>query len=100
MNEYNFDGGVKSKRNSALEKINDESAKVKERINLNSDSKILILELETESHEKRDKITITPDGLLGSMRKKKDKYDNNVYFGYKEGNDIVIIFIYIIIYLI
>ena len=53
--------------------------------------KILILELETESHEKRDKITITPDGLLGSMRKRKDKNDNSVYFGYKDGNDIVII---------
>lgn len=91
LSEYNFEGSVKSKRNSALEKINEESAKANERTNLTSETKILILELETESHEKRDKITITPDGLLGSMRKKKDKNDNNVYFGYREGNDIVII---------
>ena len=66
-------------------------------MNLNYDSaKILILEMETESHEKQDKITITPEGLLGSLRKKKYPNDNyayfgyNAYFGYKEIGENVI----------
>ena len=53
-------------------------------------AKILILEMETESHEKQDKITITPEGLLGSLRKKKYPNDNYAYFGYKEIGENVI----------
>ena len=56
-------------------------------MNLNYDSaKILILEMETESHEKQDTITITPEGLVGSLRKKKNPNDNCAYFGFKEIN--------------
>ena len=69
-------------------------------MNLNCESaKILILEMETESHEKKDKITITPEGLLGSLRKKKSPNDNCAYFGYKEIGENVII-LYIIYYII
>ena len=51
--------------------------------------------METESHEKQDKITITPEGLLGSLRKKTNPNDNNAYFGYKEiGEKVIIIIIY------
>ena len=46
--------------------------------------------METESHEKQDKITITPEGLLGSLRKKKYPNDNYAYFGYKEIGENVI----------
>ena len=94
MSEYNFDAGTKSKRNSALEKLSEQKRNqqtTKTNMNLNYDSaKILILEMETESHEKQDKITITPEGLLGSLRKKKYPNDNYAYFGYKEIGENVI----------
>lgn len=65
-------------------------------MNLNYDNeKTLILEMETENHEKKDKIIITPNGLIGSLRKKKEQNDNCIYFGYKEAEDIVIIYYYI-----
>ena len=95
MSEYNFDAGIKSKRNSALEKLTEEKINqktTKANINLNYDSaKILILEMETESHEKQDTITITPEGLVGSLRKKKNPNDNCAYFGFKEIGENVII---------
>ena len=94
LSEYNFDAGNKSKRNSALEKLTEEKMKqetTKANLNLNYDSaKILIIDMETESHEKQDKITITPEGLSGSLRKKKNQNDNCAYFGYKEIGENVI----------
>ena len=95
LSEYNFDAGVKSKRNSTLEKLTEEKINQQTtKTNLNYDSaKILILEMETESHEKQDKITITPEGLLGSLRKKNNPNDNCAYFGYKELGENVINYI-------
>ena len=53
-------------------------------MNLNYDnSKTLIIEMETENHEKKDKILIDQNGLIGSLRNKKEENDNSVYFGYK-----------------
>ena len=53
-------------------------------MNLNYDnSKTLLLEMETENHEKKDKIIIGQNGLLGTQINKKDSNDNSVYFGYK-----------------
>ena len=64
-------------------------------MNLNYDnSKTLIIEMETDNQEKKDKIIITPNGLVGSLRKNREENDNFVYFGYKEPNDIVIILLY------
>lgn len=41
-------------------------------MNLNYDnSKTLILEMETENYELKDKIMINQNGLIGSTRKKK-----------------------------
>lgn len=105
-NEYNFEGGTKSKRNSALERINEESIKeqqvkhksTKTNMNLNYDSsKTLILEMETENHELKDKIMINQTGLIGSLRHKTDENDNTVYFGYKEPDSNVIHCLYNII---
>ena len=63
-------------------------------MNLNyDDSKTLIMEMETENHETKDKIIITPNGLVGSLRKNREDNDNFAYFGYKAPNDIVIIII-------
>jgi len=63
-------------------------------MNLNYDnSKTLIIEMETDNQEKKDKIIITPNGLIGSLRKNREDNDNFVYFGYKEPNDNVIIYI-------
>ena len=60
-------------------------------MNLNyDDSKTLILEMETENHETKDKIIVTPNGLVGSLRKNREDNDNIAYFGYKDPNDIVI----------
>ena len=62
-------------------------------MNLNYDnSKILILEMETENQEKKDKIIIDQNGLIGSLRNKKEENDNSVYFGYKlpdTDNDVI-----------
>ena len=102
-NEYNFEGGIKSKRNSALERMNEASAKdlkvkhqaTKTNMNLNiRNSKTLILEMETENHEKKDKIIITPTGLIDSIRNKREENENTVYFGYKLADEIVIKILY------
>ena len=107
-NEYNFEGGEKKKRNSQLERINEETAKeqyvkhktTKTNMNLNYDSsKTLILEMETENHELKDKIMINQNGLIGSSRIKKEDNDNSVYFGYKEAENTVIHFCYIILFI-
>ena len=72
--------------------INKQSTKNINNINYES-AKILKLEMETESKEKKDTIKITPEGLVGSLRKKKDPSDNYAYFGFKEIGENVIKFI-------
>ena len=85
MSDYNFDAGTKSKRNSALEKLTEEKINQHKNTNMNySSAKVLILEMETESKERKDIIKITPDGLVGSLRKKKSPDDNYAYFGYRD----------------
>ena len=85
MSDYNFDAGTKSKRNSALEKLTEEKINQRKNTNLNyASAKVLILEMETESKERKDIIKITPDGLVGSLRKKKSPDDNYAYFGYRD----------------
>ncbi len=39
--------------------------------------------METEDHSVKDTLTITPNGLINSLRTKKDIDDLSVYFGYK-----------------
>lgn len=94
---------MKSRRESVLEKANKESSNdfqlkhqsTRTNMNLNYDnSKTLIIEMETDNQEKKDRIIITPNGLVGSLRKNREESDNFVYFGYKEPNDIVIILLY------
>ena len=59
--------------------------------NLNYDNyKILVLEMETESKERKDTIKISPEGLMGSIRKKKGPNDNYAYFGFREIGENVI----------
>lgn len=85
MSDYNFDAGTKSKRNSALEKLTEEKINQRKNTNMNyASAKVLILEMETESKERKDIIKITPDGLVGSLRKKKSPDDNYAYFGYRD----------------
>ena len=85
MSDYNFDAGTKSKRNSALEKLTEEKINHHKNTNMNyASAKVLILEMETESKERKDIIKITPDGLVGSLRKKKSPDDNYAYFGYRD----------------
>ena len=79
------------------DQLNKQSTKNINNINYES-AKILILEMETESKEKKDTIKITPEGLVGSLRKKKDPNDNYAYFGFKEIGENVIKFIKYIIY--
>ena len=68
-------------------------------MNLNYDnSKTLILEMETENYELKDKIMINQNGLIGTSRIKKEDNDNSVYFGYKEAENTVIHFCYIILF--
>ena len=71
------------------DQLNKQSTKNINNINYES-AKILILEMETESKEKKDTIKITPEGLVGSLRKKKDPNDNYAYFGFKEIGENVI----------
>ena len=53
-------------------------------MNLNyGPEKNLILEIETENHEIRDQIIITPSGMVGSSRNKSSENDTNTFFGYK-----------------
>ena len=46
--------------------------------------------METESKERKDTIKITPEGLVGSLRKKTDPNDNYAFFGFKEIGENVI----------
>ena len=91
FNEYNFERTTN--RNTTLEEKNRQSISKKNEINhqptkkntnLNYDiDKTLILEMETEDHSIKDTLTITPNGLINSLRTKKDIDDLSVYFGYK-----------------
>ena len=58
----------------------------KTNINLNYDNgKVLILEMETENQEYKDRIVITPSGLQNSKKTKSDNNDDeSIYFGMKE----------------
>ena len=90
-----------SKRSSVLEKINHQLSKdqkdknnvkhqsTKTNINLNYDNgKILIIEMETDNHEIKDKLIITTQGLIGSKRtKKENNEDDSVYFGSKDSEE-------------
>ena len=69
-------------------------------MNLNYDNlKTLILEMETENHEKKDRIVINKNGLVDSLRMKNKENDNSVYFGINDLNDKVNKLLYNIIYL-
>ena len=95
-------------RNSVLEKINKKSSQEKNdkdkinhqstttNINLNYDNeKVLILEMETENHEIQDKLIITKTGLINSLRRKRESSDDYaVYFGYKEQDSDIVIYIF------
>ena len=91
FNEYNFERTTN--RNTTLEYKNRRSINKKDDIshqptkkntNLNYDiDKNLILEMETEDYKTKDTLTITPNGLINSLRTKKDSDDESVYFGFK-----------------
>ena len=47
--------------------------------------------METENHEAKDKLIITPSGLIGSLRNKAyNSEDSIVYFGYKEQEEYIV----------
>ena len=71
------------------DQLNKQSTKNINNINYES-AKILILEMETESKERKDTIKITPEGLVGSLRKKTIPNDNYAFFGFKEIGENVI----------
>jgi hypothetical protein len=79
-------------------KVNHLSTKTN--LDLNYDKeKILILEMETDNHEAKDKLIITSSGLIGSLRTKTSNFDeSSVYFGYKEQEN-YIVNIFIIFYM-
>ena len=77
------------------DQLNKQTTKNINNINYES-AQILILEMETESKERKDTIKITPEGLVGNLRKKKDPNDNYAYFGFKEIGENVIKYILLI----
>ena len=46
--------------------------------------------METEDHSIKDILTISPNGLINSLRTKKDIDDLSVYFGYKNPEDEIV----------
>ena len=81
-----------------LEKSNEDNEKTdqivnkhtKTNMNLNyGPEKNLILEMETENHEIRNQIIITPSGMVGTFRNKLSENDTNTFFGYKYDEAIV-----------
>ena len=74
-------------------KVKHQATKTNMNLNIRN-SKTLILEMETENHEKKDKIIITPTGLIDSIRNKREENENTVYFGYKLADEIVIKILY------
>ncbi len=46
--------------------------------------------METENHQTKDILTITPNGLVNSFRTKNDNDDLSVYFGYKSPDDEIV----------
>ncbi len=91
FNEYNFErttnrnATLEDKNRRSINKNNDISHQpTKKNTNLNYDiDKNLILEMETEDHNTKATLTITPNGLVNSLRTKKDSDDEAVYFGFK-----------------
>ena len=98
FNEYNFERTTN--RNTTLEEKNRQSLSKKNEIShqptkkntkLNYDiDKTLILEMETENHKTKDTLTITPNGLINTLRTKKESDDLSVYFGYKSPEDNIV----------
>ena len=79
-----------SSRSQQKEKINHQSTKTNLQLNYDKE-KVLILEMETENHEAKDKLIITPSGLIGSLRNKTyNSEDSIVYFGYKEKEEYIV----------
>ena len=79
-----------SSKSQQKEKINHQSTKTNLQLNYDKE-KILILEMETENHEAKDKLIITPSGLIGSLRNKAyNSEDSIVYFGYKEQEEYIV----------
>jgi hypothetical protein len=84
-----------------LEKINHQLSKdqkdknnvkhqsTKTNINLNYDNgKVLILEMETDNHEIKDKLIITTSGLIGSQKTKRvNNEEDCIFFGAKEPDE-------------
>ena len=66
-------------------------------MHLNYDNeKVLMLEIETDTHEIKDKIIITPSGLINTKRiKKGNAEDEAVFFGSKELEEETVNYIYI-----
>ncbi len=46
--------------------------------------------METEDHKTKDTLTITPNGLINSLRTKKDSDDESVYFGFKASEENIV----------
>ena len=79
-----------SSKSQQKEKINHQSTKTNLQLNYDKE-KVLILEMETENHEAKDKLIITPSGLIGSLRNKAyNSEDSIVYFGYKEQEEYIV----------
>ena len=69
--------------------INHQPTKKNTKLNYDID-KTLILEMETENHKTKDTLTITPNGLINTLRTKKESDDLSVYFGYKSPEDNIV----------
>ena len=79
-----------SSKSQQKEKINHQSTKTNLQLNYDKE-KILILEMEIENHEAKDKLIITPSGLIGSLRNKAYNTENSiVYFEYKEQEEYIV----------
>lgn len=79
-----------SSKSQLKEKINHQTTKTNLQLNYDKE-KVLILEMETENHEAKDKLIITPSGLIGSLRNKTyNTEDSIVYFGFKEQEEYIV----------
>ena len=76
-----------SKNQTDINNVKHQSTKTN--INLNyDDGKVLILEMETDNHEIKDKLMITSSGLIGSQKTKKENNDEDcILFGAKEPDE-------------
>ena len=94
--EYNFEGNlrIKQEQNRILIKRNIQSQSIKNNILFNPNQLLLILDIESQNHDFKDQITITPTGLENSFRIKTQD-ENIVYFGCELYSNQVIIIILI-----